>query len=365
MKILYVTSKGGIHDYRFLVKLVKDYDVLLLHYAADDLIPEIKNLYPLKVISQKPFFKAFPIASHLRHFKKIVKDFNPDIVHTGYVWQVGVLAAYADVHPHLSMPWGSDVLIEPGRRYFIRRMVSRVLRNCDHIQCDAEFVKSKIMNDYEVSSDKITVFPWGIDRSQFKPQNKNECRKKLDIPPEKFVIIYNRYLEKVYGVNYMLQAYNKFAEGRDDILLLIASDGSMKNEILNFISTSKLQTKAKLVGSLPNSDMPYILNTADVYISTSLSDGSSLSLLEAIACGLGIVVTDVPSIKEWVSDQNGIVVERKNIKQITDALVTYYSNRDLIGMHGLKNIQIAKERADWDKNYLKLKDIYTKLAGGR
>ena len=52
MKILYVTSKGGIHDYRFLAKLVKDYRVLLLHYAADELIHEINRLPGLEIIRQ-------------------------------------------------------------------------------------------------------------------------------------------------------------------------------------------------------------------------------------------------------------------------------------------------------------------------
>lgn len=363
MKILYVTAKGGIHDYRFLKKLVNDYEVLLLHYAADELIPEIGGLSKLKVISRKPIFKAFPLIGELNHFKKIVKDFEPDIVHTGYVWQVGTLTAYAGVHPHLSMPWGSDVLTEPDKKFYIKKLVSKVLRTCDHIQCDAEFVKSKIVNDYNIQPDKITVFPWGIDLYQFKPGNKADCKKELGIPADKFVVVFNRYLEEVYGVNYMLDAFKEFAKDKDDIILLIVSDGSLRNNVIEYITKNKLESKIKLVGRVPNENIPAILNCSDVYISTSLSDGTSLSLLEALACGLGVIVTDVPSIKEWVSDENGIVVERKNVRQITEGLEKYYLNRDLIRKHGRKNMEIAKERADWDKNYLKLKEIYTKIAG--
>ena len=59
--------------------------------------------------------------------------------------------------------------------------------------------------------------------------------------------------------------------------------------------------------------MPAYLNAADIYVSTSLSDGTSLSLLEAMACSLPVVVTDIPANKEWITDgHNGFLCCRKN-----------------------------------------------------
>ncbi|MGH2575551.1 MAG: glycosyltransferase, partial [Ignavibacteria bacterium] len=138
LKILYVTAKGGVHDYRFLKKMIEDYDVLLLHYAAGELIEDIKKLNGLRIISKKPLIKSFPPLSELFHFKKIYNQFKPDIVHTGYVWQVGILASLLNMHPHLSMVWGSDILIDPESNFFIRKIVKKVVNQCDHIQCDAE-----------------------------------------------------------------------------------------------------------------------------------------------------------------------------------------------------------------------------------
>jgi len=365
LKILYVTAKGGIHDYRFLEKLVKDYDVLLLHYESDGLIPEIRSLPGLKIISKKPLYKALPLISELFHFKKVLKEFSPDILHTGYVWQVGILAAYSKFHPHLSMPWGSDVLTEPDKKFWIKKLVRKVFQTCDHIQCDAEFVREKIVNDYAVSPGKITVFPWGIDLSLFKPAGKQLCRKNLGIPGGKFVVLFTRALEEVYGINYLLEGFKDFAAGKDDVLLLMATDGSMKNYVLDYISSAGLESKFLYSGWVKNTDLPRYFGSADVYISTSLSDGTSLSLLEAMACGLGVIVTDVPAIKEWISDKNGIVAERKNTAGITAALEKYYKNRKLITEHGKKNVQIAAERADWDKNYNELKEIYAKLTPGK
>lgn len=361
MKILYVTSNGGIHDYRFLKKLIEDYDVLLLHYAANSLIDEIKNLKNLKIISVKPFIKSFPLLTKIFHLKKVYDNFKPDVVHTGYVWQVGILASVLNLHPHLSMPWGSDILFEPDESWLKRILVKKVMRQCDQIQCDAEFVKNKIIKDYGVPEDKITVFPWGIDLNLFREQDKNLCRKELGINADSFVTVFTRHFDTVYGIKDLLEGFRLFCKNKNDVQLLLISGGSLKDYVVNFISKHNLEPYIKIIGNIPNSKLPVYLGAADVYISPSLSDGASLSLLEALAVGPGIVVTDVPAIREWISPENGIVIPINNPEEICKALESYNNNRALISKHAALNKEIAKKRADWDKNYLELKKIYTKL----
>ncbi len=361
MKILYVTSNGGIHDYRFLKKLTEDYEVLLLHYATFELTDEIKNLKNLKIISVKSLVKSFPLLTKIFHFKKVYKNFKPDIVHTGYVWQVGILASILNLHPHLSMPWGSDILLEPDESMLKRILVKKVMRQCDHIQCDAEFVKSKIIKDYGVPEDKITVFPWGIDLSLFNQQDKNFCRKELGIDKDAFVTVFTRHLDVVYGIEALLKGFELFCRNIKNVQLLLVSKGPLRDYTADFINKNNLEPYIKIIGKTPNSMLPVYLGAADVYISPSLSDGTSLSLLEALAVGPGIVVTDVPAIREWISPENGIVIPINNPEEITKALESYYNNRGLISKHAALNKEIAKNRADWDKNYLKLKEIYNKL----
>ena len=73
------------------------------------------------------------------------------------------------------------------------------------------------------------------------------------------------------------------------------------------------------------------------------------------------MVTGIPSIEEWVTPDNGFIIPTRNPGELSAALNKYYTNRTLIKKHGTRNIEIAKERADWDKNYLKLKEIYNKI----
>ncbi|RPI15748.1 MAG: glycosyltransferase family 1 protein [Ignavibacteriae bacterium] len=361
MKVLYVTSNGGIHDYRFLKKLVEDYDVLLLHYASDTLIDEIKNINGLKIISKNPAVKSFPFLSERSHFKKVYNDFKPDIVHSGYVWQVGILASNLNVHPHLSMPWGSDILVEPDKSILKRMLVKKVINQCDHLQCDAEFVKKKMIDDYKIPADKVTVFPWGIDLNLFKPSGKQVSRKELGLDDNLFIVVFNRHLTSIYGVSDLMEGFKLFSTGKDDVKLLMVSGGPQRIETQKFINDNNLNSKITITGRVPNAKLPVYLNASDIYISTSLSDGTSLSLLEAMAMGLGIIVTDVPAIREWINNDNGIIVPINKSQEIAKALESYYLNRQLIAEHGTLNKEIAKERADWDKNYLKLKEIFDKI----
>ena len=361
MKILYVSSNGGIHDYRFLKKLVEDYEVLFLHYASGEIIDELDRLDHLQIISKKPAFRSLPLVSERGHFRKVLNEFKPDLIHSGYVWQVGILAAGSGFHPHLSMPWGSDILIEPDKSFFKKNLVRKVIKTCDHIQCDAEFVKQKIISDYGKPADDITVFPWGIDLNLFSTKDKSDARKQLNLNPDKFIIIFNRHFEPVYGVSYLLEAFAKFSEGKNDVEMLMLSEGSGKTEALRYITEKGLDEKIRILGRVPNKDLPLLLSASDVYISPSLSDGTSLSLLEAMACGPGLIVTDVPAIKEWVTGENGIMTARGNSAALAEAMEKYYRSPELVKTHGEKNAVIAAERADWDKNYLKLKEIYSNL----
>lgn len=361
MKVLYVSSNGGIHDYRFLKKLVQDHEVLFLHYAAGEIIDEIDKLDHLQIISKKPAFRSIPLISERAHFKKVVDEFKPDLIHSGYVWQVGILAANSGFHPHLSMPWGSDILTEPDKSYFRRKLVKKVMNTCDHVQCDAEFVKQKIISDYSLPADKISVFPWGIDLQLFSKTDKASARDNLKLEKDKFIVLFNRYFEPVYGVNFLMEAFRNFSAGKEDVLMLMLSEGSGKVNVLKYITDKGLDDKIQVLGRVPNHELPLFLNAADVYVSPSLSDGTSLSLLEAMACGTGLIVSDVPAIKEWVTAENGIMVKRGDAAELQRALEEYYINRALAETHGAKNLEIAKERADWDKNYLKLKEIYSML----
>jgi glycosyltransferase involved in cell wall biosynthesis len=111
--------------------------------------------------------------------------------------------------------------------------------------------------------------------------------------------------------------------------------------------------------------MPKWFRAADTYVSCTQSDGTSISLLEAMATGLPVVVTDIPSNREWVAEgQNGWLAPAGSAEEFANRLLRAArlkpEDRKLFSE---RNQRIVEERADWDRNFPKLLDMYQRLTG--
>jgi len=369
MKVCYLSSTLTIHDFRFLRKLCQSgVDVTLVSYTPKDIPPTIAGIEGLKIIHRRPnhflrWQKYFFLLKR-NDFRRILRRVRPDLVHSGYVWKDGFLGALSGFTPHLLMPWGSDVLIQPDQSFICRQIVRYTLRRADKIYCDAEAVKNKVVNLSNINPQKVVVFPQlGIDLSLFKPdhQVRQEARAELGLMGKK-VLIMTRNLEEVYGVKYFIRALPDVIKAEPDVRVLIAGTGPQEYFLRELVVQLGMSKYVEFLGYVENSALPRYLNASDVYVSSSLSDGTSLSLLEAMSCGLPVIVTDVDSIVEWVKDGvNGRVVPRGNSQVLAETIVETLSNVGLAKVMGERNLQIARQRADLEKNFAKLMGLYQEL----
>jgi glycosyltransferase involved in cell wall biosynthesis len=161
---------------------------------------------------------------------------------------------------------------------------------------------------------------------------------------------------------YFLKSLPSLIKAVPNVRIILCGDDPLRNKFERFVKNCGIEDRVHFAGFVDNDGLPKYYNSADIYVSTSLSDGTSLSLLEAMASGLPVVVTDVPAIKEWVQDgKNGFVVPRRDSKTLAKKIVQLLQDETRQKEFGDKNIKIAKERADGDKNFEKLERIYTRL----
>ena len=372
MKILYVGDSTHIHDFRFIRKLVENgYDTNVLTIDKNPVkiegakyftFPQKLNEASNRFINDVKYVKY--IYGQRNYIQKIIKEIGPDILHGGWVPQHGFISALSGFHPFLLMPWGSDVLVIPqNASYLTKKQIAWTIKKADMITCDAEYVKNEIIRLSGYPENKIIVFPWGIDLEKFNSKvNGNKIRAKLDWEDKK-ILIMTRSFQKIYGIKYFLKTLPKLIKKKNDnIRVLLCGDGPLKNDFEKYISKNRLNKYIHFAGHVENDDLPKYLAASDVYVSTSLSDGTSLSLLEAMAVGLPCVVTDIPSIMEWVTDGvNGFIVPKKNSIVVADKIIELLKSEDLRDKFSRINIKISQERADWDKNFKKLEEIYNKL----
>jgi glycosyltransferase involved in cell wall biosynthesis len=244
-------------------------------------------------------------------------------------------------------------------------MIARfTLSHADLITCDAQTVKSRLLEFAPRNPNDITVFPWGIDLSLFRPDRARriETRRQLDLDDDAEVIISTRWLAPLYGVDDLLRALRPVFSARPKAIALIAGDGPQRAELELLARSLGIEHRVKFLGAIANSDLPAYLNGADLYVSASHSDGTSLSLLEAMGCGLPLVVTDIDSIREWVvENENGLIAPIGDPEKLAAALGNAFSDSTMMKLASANNLQQAIVRADWGLNFSRLEVIYHQL----
>ena len=371
MKICYVSNNFEIHDYRFLQKMVENnYEVHAISLRKDRINDKfiIKGIqyyefYKNRKIYQKRFhgLNPFWFISAYIFVKKIIKEVEPDILHGGYANISGFISAVVGFHPFLLMPWGSDILSDPINNIFINKLVKYAVTHADMITCDAETVKKRIVENYEYNPDKIIVFPWGIDLNKFNPNN-NEVPVDLLEWNEKIVVICTRQHKEVYGIEYLINAIPKIIKENENIRFIFIGDGHLTEKYKLQLNKDRMNQYVKFTGRIDNNQLPQYLTNSSIYVSPSLSDGSSLSLMEALACSLPVIVTNIDANLEWVKDyHNGIIVSPKNTENLVNSIIKLSHDKSLCSKMAIINLQIANEKANWDTNFKKLEEIYCNL----
>ena len=117
----------------------------------------------------------------------------------------------------------------------------------------------------------------------------------------------------------------------------------------------------RFVGSVPHDKIADFLSAADIYVSTSFSDGTSASLLEAMACNLAPVVTQIDGNKEWVTDSgNGLLVPVANSQKLAEKILLLAKEHALREKLQNKAEETVKARVNWQQNIQELTNVIEK-----
>jgi len=369
MKILYVSLNYTSHDYRFLKKMVESGNEIFFvtlnnkeSYRETRPVPnEVKTVQDLNFIPDLMNFEK--IISLMPFFEEIIKKISPDIIHAGPVQSCGFLTALADFHPFVLMSWGSDILVDGDRNDLSKWITRFTIKKSGRIVCDCDAVRKKIHEIADYSDDKIVQFPWGIDLQMFSRGHDTLHYKSTHNWENCFILLSTRMWEPIYGINFVLRSFHAAYGKNPKLRLILLGKGSQEPEIRKFIDQNNLHKVIVLPGSISNDLLPDYYRAADAYISCALSDGTSVSLLEAFASGLPVIVTDAPGNQEWViHGKNGWLIKAGDVRGFTDAILTV-SNKSQGDLDAIakRNRNISEQKANWDKNSKKLLTMYHQI----
>ncbi len=359
MKIIYFSTSYSPHDHRFLSALAKtDHKVYFVRLepatneSEDRIVPtEIEQVL---WAGGKEAFRWRDVPKYVRSLRKVIKDIKPDIVHAGPLQTVGLIAVLTGFRPLLMMSWGFDLMEDVHRNRWWERITYFVLRRSTFFTSDAHVTRNKAV-EYGMNPERTVVFPWGVDLDHFKPNVKTSERSNV------LTLFCNRSWEPRYGVDVLARAFLRAAQTQPNLRLILLGGGSMGGELRRILSP--VADQVLFGGYISQKDLPRYYNMADLYISPSHVDGSSVSLMEAMGCGLPCLVSDIPANKEWVSDdENGWLFPDGNAEALAEKILLAAQKRDTLIEMGARSRSIAEQRADWTKNFKKLLDAYEQTA---
>lgn len=356
MKIIYFTLDYSPHDHRFLAALSEsEHQVFYVRLQRGPRQVESRPVPQNVEImhwagGQKPFeWRDLPRL--VLDFRRVVKKIKPDLIHAGPIQTCAFIAVLSGFRPILTMSWGFDLMRDVERGWAWEKITRYVLRNTQYFTSDANVTRDKAVS-YGMNPEKTVVFPWGVDLEHFRPHPAPRT-------PHSFTLFCNRAWEPIYGVDVLARAFVKIAAERPQLRLLLLGSGSQGHLIRDILTNGGVLEQVTFAGQINNADLPRFYQMADLYISASHVDGSSVSLMEAMACGLPCLVSDIPANKEWLRDgENGWLFRDGSVDDLAAKIAQSLENYKLLPQMGQKARMIAEERADWRKNFQKLLQAY-------
>jgi glycosyltransferase involved in cell wall biosynthesis len=171
------------------------------------------------------------------------------------------------------------------------------------------------------------------------------------------VVLSSRRLEPVYDVATLLRAWRRLPP-QSGMQLRVAGAGADEASL-----RSQAAPEVQFLGWLAMSDLDRELRAAHIYVSTSLSDSTSVSLLEAMAAGCFPVVSDIPANREWIVDgETGLLFPCGDDAALATALQRAASDQALRQRAAARNREVIAARATWEANLREVENLFERLA---
>jgi len=280
-----------------------------------------------------------------------------DLIHAHWAIPTGLLGVWVGTilkKPLIVTIHGSDLRMALERSGFLRKIFIFVCKKATHLNCVSE-VQKKEIEQLGIMNEKISSIPMGVDEAFLEMGRK----RKVGFGSRPYKILSNRNLLPIYNVSLLIRAIPIVLKEEPRTKFLIAGEGSEKENLEKEVENLNLSTSVQFLGRVPHKEMPNLLAQSDIYVSTSPYDGTSVSLLEALASGAFPVVTDIPSNREWIADgDNGFLVTEENENLLSKKIVEAIRDQRLLGEACEKNRKIVEQRAYWRENIKKIKELY-------
>jgi glycosyltransferase involved in cell wall biosynthesis len=310
---------------------------------------------------------SIPTPTSLETFLSAVKA--SDIVHAhGHPYLTSLLAAKLAKRYHKPFVLTQhntfiqyDSMFDNVERLNDLAVGKETLNDADRIIAVSEATRQYVLS-LGAKPQKIRVLHNGVDIDHFKPiPGKREAmRRKFGISPKAIVALTVRRLVYKNGVDILIESAAIAVKKNPNVVFLVVGKGPDQNSVQERTRQLGIEANFKLVGFVSDADLPACYNAADFFVLPSKSgEGLPLVALEAMACGLPVVATDVGGIKEILLGNYGVLVPPNQPEAMAKAIFEY--SRTDLSHRRLELRQAVEEKYSWERNVDTLVEIYEEL----
>lgn len=354
VKICYLGNAASLHTQRWAAHFAgRGHAVTVVSFQRGE-IPGVE----VRALSDKVVLPAPHILTLMLRARAVVRALQPDILHAHYVTSYGLAGAVCDWRPWIAQAWGSDLLVMPERSVLYRAMVKWSLSRADCVISVADHMTHRLVERGYCPPGRIVTLKQmgGVDTDRFRPDLR---RRPLEegVP----VVVSTRQFDPLYDLPTLIRAIPTVLASRQ-VRFLLAGEGKDRLALEQLAARLGVQEAVEFLGRVPHERMPSLLSQADLYVTTAVTDGGSVSLGEAMACGALPVGTDIPANREWIEGgRNGFLFPVGNAQHLAHAILEALARPEWRREAAAENWKMVCRWASWATNMQRIETLYQDL----
>ncbi|RJP22523.1 MAG: glycosyltransferase family 4 protein [Candidatus Omnitrophota bacterium] len=353
MKICYIGDGDSIHNH-FMVDWFqhKGHEILFLTDTPEHAPPcEVRQVAPRHGLG--PLRHLYAAANVRKH----IQEWKPDILHAHNVTGYGYWAALSNFKPLVMTAWGTDLNVLAQKNPLIRSLVSFSLRRAKLITADAKALCETARKLAGKKAD-VRLLQWGVDLTDFEQPISSENRDSFRADAD-FVFLSTRRLRFLYNIDFIIRAFAQVLPRFPRSRLVVVGDDLLLTQFKKLANELGIQDRILFTGWVGRKRLIAALLSADAFLSVPSTDSTALSLLEAFAARLPVILSDLPANREWIEHgKNGLLVPPKDVEALAQAMIYMKSNEEEIKRWGKINRGIVEESGNREKEMVQLTKWY-------
>jgi glycosyltransferase involved in cell wall biosynthesis len=311
---------------------------------------------------------------------RLARQLAPDLVHGFYLSGPSLVAHSFGLHPLVLTALGSDVddlarrdigsLSKRLDNAYVVWRTRRAVADADLVLTDSVALEATIRGRMPRTETRIIRF--GVELGDVSPLARGSWRRRLEIEDEAFVLLSSRLLRPNYNIDTIIRALPSIRRVIPGAVLVLKelasfSDVEYRRRILDLADELNVRDAIRHVGEIERGELLELHRAADVYVSVPGSDGTAVSVLEAMVAGVAVVATDVPGIDPAIlrNEHTALLVPSRDSDSLAAAVLRLHTDPERRQQMVANARHVAHRLADFELELDQAVSLYEQLVAVR